>query len=45
MSEAWARIGKEKYKMDEKGEINIDHLDLVNAEKEFIMEYIKKSYQ
>jgi len=45
MSQARVWIGKEKYKIDEKGEINFDHLDLESDEKKFIYEYIKKSYQ
>ncbi len=45
MSQAWARVGKEKYKIDKQGEVTIDHIDLESDEKDFILEYIKKSYQ
>lgn len=45
MSQAWAWIGKEKYKIDEKGNVSVDHLEIEDDEKEYILEYIQKSYQ
>ncbi len=45
MSQARAWIGKEKYKIDEKGNVSIEHLEIEDDEKEYILEYMKKSYQ
>lgn len=45
MSQARAWIGKERYKLDDAGNITFDHLDLEDDEKEYILEYIQKSYQ
>ncbi len=45
MSQAWAWIGKEKYKIDDKGKITFDHLLVEDDEKEYITTYIKKAYQ
>ncbi|MCF7835407.1 hypothetical protein K9M48_05195 [Candidatus Gracilibacteria bacterium] len=45
MSQAWAWINKEKYKIDKSGKVNFDHLDLEEDEKTNILKYIKNKYQ
>lgn len=45
MSQARAWTSKEKYTIDDAWVLSFDHLELEDDEKEYIVEYTKKSYQ